>query len=224
MAGGTAQEDRGLGSTYPLLAALVAIIGLAPFGTKLGATELVFDVLLTAVLLAGVWVARNRRLLPWGAGLGLPAVVFTWMGLATESAAMTGAGLLFGLAMMLFIMGIVLRGVAQRRRVTLSSVIGGICGYFLLGIAWGHLFALLEAFERGSFLRQGEIIVASERGLQALLYYAFVTLSTLGYGDVVPATPPAEGVAVLAAISGQLYIAILIAALVARFVVTEFQD
>ena len=70
--GGAAEEDRGHGSTYPLLAALVAIIGLAPLGLRLGATEPVFDVLLSAIILAGVWVARNRRLLHWGAGLGLP--------------------------------------------------------------------------------------------------------------------------------------------------------
>jgi hypothetical protein len=219
-----AQQDRGHGSTYPLLAALVAIIGVAPFGVKLGATELVFDLLLSAVILAGVWVARDHRLLYWGVGLGLPALALMWTGLALESTAMTALGFVFGLATVLLVIGIVLRGIVRISRVTLSSVTGGICGYLLLGIAWAYVFALLEAFDRGSFLKQGEVIVASERGLQALLYYAFVTLSTLGYGDVVPATPPAEGLAVLAAVSGQLYLAILVAALVARFVAREFQD
>ena len=217
-------EDGGHGSTYPLLAALVAVIGLSPFSVEWGASELVFNVLLSAVIAAAVLVARDHRLLFWGAVVGLPALVLKWLGLALESGAVAGAGFLFGLATVSLVSGIVLRGIVQARRVTLSSVTGGVCGYLLLGIAWAYAFALLEAFERGSFLKQGALIAADDRGLQALLYYAFVTLSTLGYGDVVPATPPAEGFAVLAALSGQLYIAILIAALVARFVSSESQD
>ena len=217
-------EEPEHGSTYPLLAALLAIIVLAPFGVKLGALRLVFDLLLSGVIVAGVWVARDRRLLFLGTALGLPALSLMWLGLGLQSRLVTAAGFVFGLATILLVTGIVLRGVVTARRVTLSTVTGGTCGYLLLGLAWAYLFALLEDFDPGSFLRQGEIIASNERGLQALLYYSYVTLSTLGYGDVVPATPPAEGFAVLAAISGQLYIAILVAALVARFIASEWKD
>lgn len=212
------------GSTFPLLAALLGIILVAPFAARLGSAQLAFDLLLSAVIVAGVWVARDYRLLYWGAALGAPALALMWLGLASQSVPVMAAGFVFGLATVLLVSGIVLRGVVSAQRVTLSTVTGGTCGYLLLGLAWAYLFALLEEIDPGSFLRQGQEIASTERGLQTLLYYAFVTLTTLGYGDIVPATPPAEGFAVLAAVSGQLYVAVLVAALVARFVASEWKD
>jgi uncharacterized protein (DUF697 family) len=148
-------------------------------------------------------------------------VALLWLAMGTQSRSIAAASFITGLVVVVLVSGVVLQGVFRSPRITLSSVTGGVCGYLLTGFAWAYAFALLEAYEHGSFLRHGDFLAKGERGIQELVYYAFVTLSTLGYGDIAPATPPAEGFSVLAAISGQLYLAILIAALVSRFAARE---
>ena len=57
--------------------------------------------------------------------------------------------------------------------------------------------------------------------LARAVYYSFVTIATLGYGDIVPASHPARGLAILEAVSGQMYLAVLIARLVALYATTK---
>ena len=76
---------------------------------------------------------------------------------------------------------------------------------------------MLEQAWPGSFhLASGE-----ELDLPRAVYYSFVTIATLGYGDIVPASHPARGLAILEAISGQMYLAVLIARLVALYATTK---
>ena len=76
---------------------------------------------------------------------------------------------------------------------------------------WAFVFSVLEAINPGSFAigdRQIEV------GLSLFIYYSFVTITTLGYGDISPITAPANSFSFLEAVTGQLYLAILIARLV----------
>ena len=94
-------------------------------------------------------------------------------------------------------------------RITGDMIMGAICAYFLMGLIWAFLYSILEFFEPGSFqMPAGPINQAT------FTYYSYVTLTTLGYGEITPISTPARSFALLEAMMGQLYLAVLIARLV----------
>lgn len=99
--------------------------------------------------------------------------------------------------------------------VTDDRIFVSVSLYLLLGMLWFSLYNLLEAIHPGSFVLQSTPL--SSRPPGTLLYLSLATLTTLGYGDIVPATPIARMVAALEAVAGVLYIAITVARLVAGY-------
>ncbi len=102
----------------------------------------------------------------------------------------------------------VLAQVFSSGRVTVSRILGAVAAYLLLGLVWTGAYHLVELVQPGAFagLRAADP--------QRLLYFSFVTLTTVGYGDVTALHPAARSLAMLEALVGQLYPAILIARLV----------
>jgi hypothetical protein len=98
--------------------------------------------------------------------------------------------------------------------VTVYRVIGGIAGYLLIGLAWTHAYQLLEQLAPATIHFEHGLAERLPRQPNYLIYFSFMTLTTVGYGDVHPVTPAARSLAVAEALVGQLYLAILIASLV----------
>ncbi len=96
--------------------------------------------------------------------------------------------------------------------ITSDMIMGGACAFVLIGIVWAYIYYLLEIFQPNSFK------AAEPLGddLGDFMYYSFVTLTTLGYGDVLAVSKQARGLTILEAIIGQLYLAIMISRLVSR--------
>ncbi len=93
---------------------------------------------------------------------------------------------------------------------------GSLCIYLLLGILWAVYYALLAMVDPEAFhyaVPAGPDLPASH-----FLYYSFVTLTTMGYGDVVPISPMVRTAAYLEAVIGQVYLTVLVASLVGRHV------
>jgi voltage-gated potassium channel Kch len=102
----------------------------------------------------------------------------------------------------------------SEREVGLHSISAALCIYMLLGIAFAFVHDLLDQLDPGCI--SGLEDVASEGGhrLSALMYYSFVTLTTLGYGDMAPLSPTARNFAVVEALLGQVVLVVLVARLV----------
>jgi hypothetical protein len=98
--------------------------------------------------------------------------------------------------------------------VTWSRIQGGICAYLLLGMAWASAFDLVEQVHPGAFHFVSEPASLDQLSSK-LIYFSFATLTTVGFGDVLPVHPFARSLAIAEAIVGQLFPAILIGALVA---------
>jgi hypothetical protein len=96
--------------------------------------------------------------------------------------------------------------------VTSDTIYGAVSVYLLFGLIWTLAYTILEGIEPGSFLTNGLTI---EPNYDRFLGFSFVTLSTLGYGNVVPTTPRADAMASSEAIVGQIYLTVLVARLVA---------
>jgi hypothetical protein len=112
---------------------------------------------------------------------------------------------------------LIVRSFFQRDHVSFDSILGAVCGYLFLGLGWAVCYAIIENFHPGSFdageslakLREGPALLP-----QLLIYFSFVTLTTVGYGDITPLSPPARTFAWMEAITGQFYLAVIVAALV----------
>jgi Ion channel len=99
-------------------------------------------------------------------------------------------------------------------RVTVYRVIGGIAGYLLIGFTWAFGYELLVQQMPGAIHLPAGIAETASGQTSHLIYFSFVTLTTVGYGDVNPVHPAARSLAVAEALVGQLYLAILIGSLV----------
>ena len=94
----------------------------------------------------------------------------------------------------------------------IEMISAAVCYYLLVGINWGFIYQLIELTGPGSF-QFGQ--TGSENVTFDLLYFSFVTMTTLGYGDIQPISEPARAWAILQALFGQFFIAVVVARLVA---------
>jgi hypothetical protein len=94
-----------------------------------------------------------------------------------------------------------------------ERIFAALDAYLLAGLVFGVSYWVLEQTWPASFGAAS----ANDLGLARAIYFSFVTIATLGYGDVVPATEPAQGLAILEAVAGQMYLAVLVARLVSLY-------
>ena len=123
---------------------------------------------------------------------------------------------LFNLSLLVFLLTIATistgRQVMFPARIDGNIVVGAMVLYLLMGLLWAIAYLLVEEFSPGSMRGlEGENWQAN---LQTVIYYSFVTISTLGYGDLVPQQPVTQFLAYMEAITGQFYLSVLVASLV----------
>lgn len=130
-----------------------------------------------------------------------------------------------------------LRMLAQETRVSGRVLMGATAGYLLLGLTAGLMFAALETVQPNSFLDSrgatGSVLtppgeLSPERWAAVwsldfvrINYFAFITLTSTGYGDIVPSTPQSQMATIVVAILGSLYVAVVMGILISRFTVQE---
>ena len=107
----------------------------------------------------------------------------------------------------------ILKDILFANQVTVDVIRGGICVYLLIGFVWALLFGIVASFDPQAFSQP--LIEAESYGKS--IYFSFTTLTTLGYGDIIPVSPWAKMLTNLEAIVGQLYPAILISILVSDY-------
>jgi hypothetical protein len=110
----------------------------------------------------------------------------------------------------IYIVGNVVLDMMRQRSVTLFTMVEAVNGYLLLGIMFISLVDFCELTFPGSYLLKGEESMD-------LVYYTMVTLTTVGYGDITPQVPVAKSLSMIIAISGQFYIAVVVAIIVGKF-------
>jgi hypothetical protein len=111
------------------------------------------------------------------------------------------------------------------RHVTRDTVVGAICGYVLIAFVFAYLYIAIEEHQPGSFVfatssapRPGAGI---GQGAGAFMYFSFVTITSVGYGDIVPLHPVARAIAMVQMVGGQLYLASFVARLVGVMAATR---
>ena len=206
-----------------LLLSLMTVLAAHPFLGDSIWERVVLDLLFSAVLLTGLWSAASHvRQFRAGLVLLVPAILAQWVIYATGSGPVLLARLVLTMLFLVFTAGVVLSAVLRERKVSVDTISGGICVYLLLALTWALLFSVTELLAPGSFQLGGQAIIEgghtgrySESSFGLFLYLSMITITTLGYGDVVPATASARMLTAIEAFTGQLFLAVFIARLVA---------
>ncbi len=222
----TQVQDPSPAVTYKhayLLACLLLVIGVSPFLEGNAAWAL--QGMLFATLVAAAYAtATSTRLAICLGGLATLSVL-AQIAYGTEPAR---EELLYGflLGYILFfsiVVWLLTRSLFRRQeRITADTICGAAAVYLIFGLLWAMAYSLLEMSEAGSFVFGGEEI--SPERFERFLGFSYTTLTTLGYGNVAPATPRADALATMEAIVGQLYLAVIIARFVALQIVQASED
>jgi hypothetical protein len=205
-------------SARQFLLFLVFFFVSAPFVEKLPHGDYIDGTLLTLVLLSGVFaVGSDRKTLLLAAILVAPAVIGRWIHQFWPGRVSHGIFLGFGLVFILFLIAHLLRFILRARRVNAEVLCAGISSYLLLGLAWMFAYLLVNELVPDAFsFTTGPDSEHVLTGFNAY-YFSFITLCTVGYGDIVPVSHTARMLATMEAMTGTLFMAVLIARLVALY-------
>jgi hypothetical protein len=203
-----------------VLAASLLLAVAQPLATGLFGEEGSFDVTFTLLIGAVMLLVLEERAYRIAAiSLGLISILGIWFGYGLGGlpgkVLLVGSNLLAACVFSFALYGIV-RAVLVNQA-SRDAIFGAVCGYLLLGIIWALVYSAVETASPGSFTssvasKASSVAGRVDRGV--LSYYSFITLATVGYGDVTPSTPLARTLAWIEAITGQFYLAILVAGLV----------
>ena len=199
-----------------LLVWLFVYLVIGPFLSPIPYAPVIVHVLLSAVLFSAVYAVHRAEK---GSRLSVILMAITlvlyWLhilGIVRYS------GLLFHLIMSIYFAALIrsfFMVVYRARRVTSNVISAALCLYLIIGLFWATVYALLESLSPGSF--SGELLkqsMSTGEHLHEFVYFSYITLTTLGYGDILPQTRGATALCQAEAIIGQFFIAVLVARLV----------
>ncbi len=199
------------------LGLLILVVFILPsMGFGIDDLKLYINVAFSLVLISGVAIAWGRwKLFSLAALVGSMALVMRWMALVSATPRMVLWSSEWSVGAVLVIALVLLLQVFRDGPVTHTRIQGAIAVYLLFGIGWAHAYHIAELFHPGSFnTTAGPLADVGD-----WVYYSFVTLSTVGYGDITPSQPVTRMLSIGEALTGQLFLAVLIARLVAMEVV-----
>ncbi len=195
-----------------LLISILCLLVLAPIFKGFVGIRILMDIFFTSILISAVYaVSKKKYILLIAALLALPMLVSIWSDNFVKVPSLVLVGDCFGILFMAFMVIVILSFIFREQEVTSNVIYGAIVVYLLIAIMWAFVYSVLESIHPGSFAIGNSQI---EVGRPLFIYYSFVTITTLGYGDITPITATANSFSFLEAVIGQIYLVILVARLV----------
>ncbi len=203
---------------FYLLSALLFLLFAIPLAHDLEIPAApVRAVVFSVLLLVGVWSLKGGgRFFAIGMILAIVGVILNVLAMQLNSTIFHFNSLLLLIGFLLVTISFTLRQVVFGTELNANRLVGAICVFLLLGVIWALAYSFLELVVPSSFAG-----VAPIRGPgwdNGWLYFSFVTLTTLGYGDITPVSATARSLAYLQAVVGQFYVAVLVAGLVSAYI------
>jgi hypothetical protein len=205
--------------TALLISLLIFIFFLYPLG-QIGSFRLLPTLFFSLILITGaITVSRNRIFRTLVFSWGILSFILLWVRYLfphqTLIFVVNSLGLFFLVLLTLLILGLALR----EGPTTSHRIMGAVAAYLLIGMIWSVAYYLIALWIPEAFNVQGAFAPGDKESLQSqLFYFSFVTLTTLGYGDIVAVHPIVRMLVILEGVVGQLFPAILIARLVSLHV------
>ena len=203
-------------STVELLVALVLLFVSFPFVEEVKGGDVIVSILLSLVLLSAVLAVADRKGVFFIAlALAIPAIAGRWINHFWPAVVPPPVFLVAALALIAFVVANLLRFVLRSPSVNTEVLCASISAYLMLGLLWTVAYWLVAQVTPNAFsFNTGPKETMS--GFNAF-YFSFITLSTVGYGDIAPASRIARWLAATEAMTGLLYVTVLIARLVSLY-------
>ncbi len=150
--------------------------------------------------------------------IAILSLIFEWLSMLFDLKAIMGASKVIKILFFSYIVFALIRHLITSREVTSRVIVESISGYLLLGLVYYTFISTIMNLDPSAFHSISEGTSAAEKShLSEPIYFVLVTMSTTGFGDIVPLKPYARSLATFISVSGQMYIAIIVAMLVGKF-------
>ena len=217
------EEQGSFGRHTLLLVSLVALLVALPILRSLPGASIRFSILLCLVLTAAIYVNSVRRwTLIAGVLIGGGAIASTVLSVTTGSLGARTAAQMLGIGLLGLTTLLMLNTLLRSERVSQDTIIGGICVYLMIGLTFAVVYMLAVNLEPSALMHLGVPLGDAAEDVSSrsarILYFSFVTLTTLGFGDITPSGEVTQMIVTGEAIIGQLYVAIFIARLMGLYI------
>ena len=197
------------------LAGLIIFFILPEVLEKIFLINVPFQIFITILIVTSIMIIQTsprKRILSYVLVLLLVIFIFIMNNYKnTASLQFTAYILLF--IYFSFITFFLFKDLLRSKKVTASVIIGVFTGYFMIGVISFFIYAFLELAYPDTL----NIDLTSEKGVEDIFYFSFITLTTIGYGDFAPTSALGQRMAILEGLTGQFYLAIVMAIIVGKF-------
>jgi hypothetical protein len=201
---------------FLMLVLLLLLILSTPFLQDFLRTRILKDIFLTAIFIWIIYTIKLKKVQRLIAViLVMPLIITIWASYVVGFEAMGMATLIFGALFFAYAVINILRIVFKTKEIRRETIYAAIAAYLLLALMWAFIYSILEMAVPGSFS-------LPDKGFRGYFtqfeYFSFITITTLGYGDIIPLTDKASALAICEAVIGQIYMVVLVAWLVGMHV------
>jgi len=180
-----------------------------------GIQKLLYDASFTLIFLLGF--INSDRKHPAFLPLSISAMVLIWISSKFDLPLLFSFSYSLNILFFVFVIAGMVKHLIVSQTVTPRLILEAIIIYLLIGLIFAMIISLIDHFDSSAFSFPIHDLNTNIGRLNDFIYYTFITLSTTGYGDIIPLKPYSRSIAIFIAITGQMYIAIVIAMLVGKF-------
>ena len=195
-----------------LLLSILTLLLIIPLFHGIFKLNTLIDISITAIFLSSLYaISQKAQNLRIAAGLILPIIAGMWLANLMNIPNIRLLADLCSILFFAFIIIIILSALLKENIVTLDVIYGAVVVFLLMALMWAFIFDIIETLKPGSF----QVTANHSQGTRVhFVYYSFVTITTVGYGDILPVSLIARAFSILEMVVGQFYLIVLIARLV----------
>lgn len=199
-----------------LLIMLLAMLVIVPFLGDYSRFRFVVDMVVTGIFIAAMYAISDKKYnLFLALFLVIPMFADIWVDYFSSAEKTLVVSQICGILFIGFAIFNIIHFMLKQKEVTREMIYAAVVVYLLMALLWSNVYQLLETFAPGSFgMPDGQM----QKDRLLFLYFSLVTITTLGYGDMTPLTDRAAGLASVEALTGQIYLVVLVAWLVGMHV------
>lgn len=198
---------------FSILFLIICLLVIVPF-FPITVHKMFYNILLTLLFMVAIFALNKYQKEIFS--FSILVILTEWASYVFDFELLYSISTLLNIIFFIIVVSFLIAQLAGAKKVSTLVILEAINGYLLLGIAYSMIIALVANFEPGAFSFHDHLLKGASY-TSDYFYYGFVTYSTLGYGDISPLLPFSKGISILITVSGQLYLAIIIALLVGKY-------
>ena len=199
-----------------LLCLILGLLVLVPILNRFVATRIFLELFLTAIAISMLYtISHKKGHVIVGMLLAIVMLASRWLQYFYPNIGILAIGMIAGALFIALVIANLLVFMLKSEEVNLEIIYAAILFYLLAALLWAFVYTVIELVDPASF----NIDLSHPQGyLLVFQYFSFVTITTLGYGDITPVTEVAKAITALEAVVGQLYLVVAVAWLVGMYV------